>query len=70
MEVNENNLCNDKLCNKDPNHSKALCHALRRKKGERGGENIKKGLKSEKGGEKKTRELKGSLVMESDVMQK
>ncbi len=43
MEDNENNLCNDKLCNKDPNHSKALHHAPRRKKGERGGENIKKG---------------------------
>jgi hypothetical protein len=27
----------------DPNHSKALHHAPRRKEGERGGENIKKG---------------------------
>jgi hypothetical protein len=43
MEDNENNLCNDELCNKDPNHSKALRHAPRRKNGERGGENIKKG---------------------------
>jgi hypothetical protein len=42
MEDNENNLCNDELCNKDPNHSKALHHAPRRKKGERGGENMKR----------------------------
>jgi hypothetical protein len=35
MEDNENNLCNDELCNKDPNHSKALHHAPRREKKEK-----------------------------------
>jgi hypothetical protein len=70
LEDNENNLCNDKLCNKDPNHSKALRHAPMRKKGERGGENIKKRRRVKRVGEKKTREVKGAFVMESDLMQK
>ncbi len=69
MEDNENNLCNDELCNKDPNHSKALHHAPRRKKGERGGENMKRDEKWIRL-KKEERELEGSLVMESDVMQK
>ncbi len=70
MEDNENNLCNDELCNKDPNHSKALRHAPRRKNGERGGENIKKGWRVKRVEKKRERrELMGSLVMESDAMQ-